>query len=983
MRRLFPLFAALTIILSSCGGKEPSPKPDPVPDPTPDPTLELSASTLSFKKEGGSEQVDVKSNIAWTATSDAAWCKLVSASGDGNGKLSISVDVNDAYDDRNAVVTVSGKGLVKTVSVFQSKATGLFITKPDYDLSNTAQTVNVEVSTNVELDVKVDESCSSWVSYVTTKGLSTKTLSFDVKSNDTYGMREGWAVVSSKDGALSGRVTFRQAQNLGLKLETSQYSCKADEAEIDVKVLSNVEYEVVIPESESSWLSLVSADTKALSESSFKLKLAKNESYYDREASVTVKQKDGSLAATLKVYQEEAPDPVVVKSDKFDETAVVKSFALLSDIHIQNNVADPTNKFKSALNQLQTLSGGLDAVLVNGDMVQAPGYNGGSDYSEISLFKGIYESVFDPERVPLVYCLGNHDVPWNNMVNGAYNVRNLFGPKYFLHDRDNNSRVTMECRHVQLERTHVLCVTPISTNAAYDPAAVKWLDAQLQSITSKHPEDYVIVLTHPMIYNTVYGSTLYTSASLAWFTKELTGVLEKYNQVIVFGGHLHFPLNDPTSIWQGDFTACGTASVRYMAIENGGYVDMASATTMVDKDEYSEGYLYQIDRSGNVRLTRMDFYRNAKIGEPWELSYPRADRKHLETYSNVKRALKNSAPVMSYVKVNEVKAGLSITYELEFGAAEDDEFAHHYEVKIARDEEEKTLKILSDFYRCPQASDMKKVWKRELGALAVGNYTVKVTAFDSWGVTSNTVTTTFTVEPPKPADPEVYADIDFSAGSVTDSKGKATLTNHSAVISTVTLSHKGVEYSVPAAHLTGMDGYIAGKFNDLATSSSFQSFCNLGFSVEALYVDKMPGSAVHGIFCATEKGGWGLANRATSAPYFIVGDVSSNKYKNVDASAVSTTELTHVVGVYDVAVKKIFIYVNGVLATSGDFTGPFYPGEGDTFNRFIIGGDTKPSVIAGDFPPTDMYVVDAKFYSGALDASAVAKAYADSIDSLK
>lgn len=983
MNRIFPFFATVLLVLSSCGGKNSQPVPPPTPDPDPAPALELSVSSLGFAREGGSEQIDVKSNIEWTATSDAAWCKLVSASGKGNGKLSLSVDMNDSYDNRGAVITVSGKGLSKTVSVSQAMTQGLFITKPDYDLSNSAQTVNVEVSTNVELDVKVDASCSSWVTYVTTKGLSTKTVSFDIKSNSDYDMREGSAVVSSKDGSLSGRVTFRQAENLGLKLETGSCSCKADETEIEVHVLSNVEYTVVVPESASSWLSFVSADTKALSESSFKLKLAKNESYYDREAGVTVKQNDGSLTATLKVYQEEAPDPVVVKSDKFDETAIVKSFALLSDIHIQNNVAEPSNKFKNALNQLQTISGGLDAVLVNGDMVQAPGYNGGSDYSEINIFKGLYEGVFDPEQVPLVYCLGNHDVPWNNMVNGAYNVRNIFGTKYFLHDRDNTSRLSMECRHVQLERTHVLCVTPISTNAAYDPDAVKWLDARLQNITSKHPEDYVIVLTHPMIYNTVYGSTLYTSSSLAWFTKELTAVLEKYNQVIVFGGHLHFPLNDPTSIWQGDFTACGTASVRYMAIENAGYVDMASSTTMNDKDEYSEGYLYQIDRSGNVRLTRMDFYRNAKIGEPWELSYPRADRKHLETYSNVKRALKNTAPVMSYVKVNEVKAGLSTTYELEFGAAEDDEFAHHYEVKIAHDEEEKTLKILSDFYRCPQVADMKKVWKRNVGALSTGSYTVKVTAIDSWGVSSNTVTTSFRIDPPKPAEPEVYADVDFSAGSVTDSKGKAVLTNHSAVISTVTLCHKGIEYSVPAAHLTGMNGYIEGKFKDITTSSSFQSFCNLGFSVEALYVDRQAGSAVHGIFCATEKGGWGLANRATSAPYFIVGDVSSNKYKNVDASAVSTSELTHVVGVYDVATKNISIYVNGVLATSAAFNGPFYPGEGDTFNRFIIGGDTKPSVIAGDFPPTDMYVVDAKFYSGALDAAAVEKAYTDSINSLK
>lgn len=983
MKRLFPLFATLCLILSSCGGKDPQPVPPPAPDPDPDPVLELSVSDLGFGREGGSEQIDVKSNMEWTASCDAAWCRLVNAGGKGNGKISLSVDVNEGYDSRNTVITVSCKGLSKTVSVSQAMTQGLFITKPDYDLSNSSQTVNVEVSTNVELDVKVDAACSSWVTYVATKGLSTKVVSFDIKSNSDYDMREGSAVVSSKDGSLSGRVTFRQAENLGLKLETSSYSCKADGTEIDVKVLSNVEYAVVIPESASSWLSLASSDTKALSESSFKLKVAENESYYDREASVTVKQKDGSLSASLKVYQEEAPDPVIVRTDTFDETHIVKSFAVVSDIHIDKGTNAPSEKFVSAMNQLQTLSGGLDAVLVSGDMVQAPGYNGGSDYSEIGIFKNLYESIFDPEKVPLVYTLGNHDVPWNSMMTGAYNVSNYFGSKYYLKDRDNSARASMECRHVQIDRCHILCVTPISTGAAYNPQAVKWLDEQLASITVKHPEDYVIVLTHPMIYDTVYGSTLYTG-SLAWYTKELTGVLSKYHQVIVFGGHLHFPINDPTSIWQGDFTACGTGSVRYMAIENAGYLDMASATTMKDKDEYSEGYLLQIDESGNIRLTRMDFYRKAQIGKPWEISYPRADKKHLEKYSFVKRSLANAAPQMSYIKVNEIKQGIATSYEMEFGAAVDDEFAHHYVVTISEGYETvATWRILSDFYRSPQPEDMKKVWKRELGSLSPGNYAITAKAYDSWTIPSNEVSCNFTVKEISPKDTELYVDVDFASGSVTDSKGNAAMTNHSAAIAAVTLSHKGVEYTVPAAHLTGMNGYIEGKFKDITTSSSFQGFCNLGFAVEALYVDKQVGSGVHGIFCATERGGWGLANRATSAPYFIVGDVSSNNYKSVDASAVSTSELTHVVGVYDVTAKKISIYVNGVFVTSTAFTGPFYPGEGDTFNRFILGGDTKPSVIAGDFPPVDMYLVDAKFYSGALDASAVAKAYEDSINALK
>ena len=91
-----------------------------------------------------------------------------------------------------------------------------------------------------------------------------------------------------------------------------------------------------------------------------------------------------------------------------------------------------------------------------------------------------------------------------------------------------------------------------------------------------NPNQYVIVLTHPMIYDTVYGSLLqdtYTALGDYWSTKALSSILVGYPQAVTFGGHLHFPLNDPRSIWQGDFTALGCASTSYMAIDNGGYED--------------------------------------------------------------------------------------------------------------------------------------------------------------------------------------------------------------------------------------------------------------------------------------------------------------------------------------------------------------------------------------------------------------------------
>jgi hypothetical protein len=147
---------------------------------------------------------------------------------------------------------------------------------------------------------------------------------------------------------------------------------------------------------------------------------------------------------------------------------------------------------------------------------------------------------------------------------------------------------------------HIITLLPVTyTDVTYTQATKDWLDRTLAEITSENPNAYVIVLTHPMIYDTVYGSTLGREQGSTlkdmWVTSDLTDILSKYNQVITFGGHLHFPLNDPRSIMQTAFTSVGCGSVSYMAIEDGGYENMASLTAMKDKFEFSQGLICQID----------------------------------------------------------------------------------------------------------------------------------------------------------------------------------------------------------------------------------------------------------------------------------------------------------------------------------------------------------------------------------------------------
>lgn len=719
------------------------------------------------------------------------------------------------------------------------------------------------------------------------------------------------------------------------------------------------------------------------------------------KAMMTAASEEALTAEAGRIYS--APQFVEIPhNDTFDATKVAFSFGMLSDTHIDaSNGQNCQDKLLSALRQLGAQAArddadGLDAVCISGDFTNY-GYSSHSyNDSEISTFKRIYESVYDPLKVPMIYAVGNHDpVGWwtNDVYNQARYIKNCFGDGYSSKDIDNSLRDAYECRHCVVGTYHILCVTPYSSQpVSYPSAVVDWLDKTLSDICAKDPDHYVILLTHPMIYNTVYGSLLgpewmFGTCTDYWYTKSLTSVLEKYPQVMTFSGHLHFPVNDPRSIWQGAFTAFGCGSTRYMAIEDGKYEDMSSGTVMKDAAEVSSGLLLQFDQSGNARITKMFFSQNTTFDYPWEISHPAADKSHLETYNSARRKAANTSPALSGLDVTFADAGASakIVYA-KFAAGSDDEFVHHYVVSVKKGNATlATRRILSDFYKHQWADQMTKSYTQNMGSFGSGDYTLVLEAYDSWDAVT-TITKDFTVDAGAvtPSTPAVlYADIDFTGGEVKDVKGKLTVTNKGATIGKVQVAHKGRSASVDAVTAsTGKN--VECRFNEISSAGAFQEFASSGFSVETFFVDRSPGTQIHGVVCGTEQGGWGTATRATGVPYFIVGDVSKNNYVSVDASAAaSKTDLTHLVAVYDPSKRYIRLYINGVLDGQTPITCPFYPGDGDTFNRFYLGADVKYSGSNLDFQAVDMVITEARFYTGVLDENAVSSAYQEAVNTLK
>lgn len=86
-------------------------------------TLAVTASITDINNQGGTSTLTVTSNTDWAVTSDAAWARVIDASGTGNGTSDIVIQANTGNVKRTATITVAttiGEPvLTKTVTITQ------------------------------------------------------------------------------------------------------------------------------------------------------------------------------------------------------------------------------------------------------------------------------------------------------------------------------------------------------------------------------------------------------------------------------------------------------------------------------------------------------------------------------------------------------------------------------------------------------------------------------------------------------------------------------------------------------------------------------------------------------------------------------------------------------------------------------------------------------------------------------------------------
>ena len=270
----------------------------------------------------------------------------------------------------------------------------------------------------------------------------------------------------------------------------------------------------------------------------------------------------------------------------------------------------------------------------------------------------------------------------------------------------------------------------------YDNGQLKWLRQQLDEAVADAPDKPVFVLHHEHNRGTVYGSSWYDGWGVTYFKS----ILKKYPQVVDFSGHSHYPLNDPRSVWQGEYTAVGTGAIYYSEFT----IDEVRAYDPPDAYDTATCWIVELNAQNDMRLVGMDVEAGEVLCE-YILKNP-ADPANRD-YTPEKQKAASLPPTFAQnaaLTVAPVYGGCTVTAPAAVSADGTPVVLYRaWAVDRFGLNAAKTW-VLPSYYRIVE----QDTFELSLDGLAAGEYTIKVTAETAYGVRSEALEAKVTVDGP-------------------------------------------------------------------------------------------------------------------------------------------------------------------------------------------------------------------------------------------
>lgn len=275
--------------------------------------LTVTSSKFEVSAEGGEVSIEVKANIDFEYTieeSAADWVEYKATRALKTSNLVFEVKENNDTDKREARIVISSDDMEEIVTIYQEGSEpSIILTENEFTVSSSAETIAVEVKSNVDVTVEIPTD-ADWIMENTTRAFSTNTYYFDIEQNDGYDNRTAQIKFTNKATGIYEYVTVTQMQRDAIVVAKDSYTVDSEGDEIVIEVGHNIDFDIEIAD---DWITR--KETRAFKTDKLTFVIAANKGYDNRESTIKFTSKDRGITQTVKVYQAQENALIVSKKD--------------------------------------------------------------------------------------------------------------------------------------------------------------------------------------------------------------------------------------------------------------------------------------------------------------------------------------------------------------------------------------------------------------------------------------------------------------------------------------------------------------------------------------------------------------------------------------------------------------------------------------------------------------------------------------------
>ena len=277
--------------------------------------LVLSKSEETVPAKGGEVRVQLRSNVDYEVIvpEDVDWVEQLQS--DKADELVFSVKPNSETSTREAEITVKDRNseLSQIFTIVQTSGS-IVLDETYFEVPARGDTLDIVFTSDVEYEIIIEEDDSSWITYEETDSVDSyqHNLRIFVAPNTVNEIRTAEIDIKDKNSDLFQTITIKQIVG-SIILEDSYFEVDAKGGSIEVNLLTDIDFQVIIPEN-IDWVTRI--ETKSLEKKIFYLNVLPNSLTEERESEITVKDINSDVSQTLTIKQKVGK--IIVEQNEFE-----------------------------------------------------------------------------------------------------------------------------------------------------------------------------------------------------------------------------------------------------------------------------------------------------------------------------------------------------------------------------------------------------------------------------------------------------------------------------------------------------------------------------------------------------------------------------------------------------------------------------------------------------------------------------------------